>query len=813
MPGHHMRTLYRTLSRHRLYTALNIAGLAVGIAVFLTLMLTVRFETGFNRWIPDADNIHRLNLTLAFPGRPSQFTSNVQAVAMPALAADYPQIEAFTRLMGASVRVRLDDRTVIQRATRADPAFFEVFNLPVVAGDARTALIDPASVVLTETLAGIFFPNGQALGETLTLIVGGRESVYTVTAVIGDLPPQTSLRIDMLIPLNRADFPPGEQARLFDVWNNFSTTAYARISEPGAAEAINADMENFVIRRVNPDNLPAPLAEVLRYDLMALPHIHFADARSHDAAGAADPAVVRLLALVAVMTLALAAINYINLATARSSLRAREVAIRKTLGATRGALIIQFLSEAVLLALLAALFGLALTELALPVINAYGGTQLALSYVGPDGVLPVLLGAVVAVGLGAGAWPALVISRFAPAAVLASARSPGGGRAGARVRTVLVLAQFTIALIFAMCAAAMLAQNHHMRHADLGFERDGLLILERFSWPDLDGRRASLLDQFRNTPGVIAATVSDRSPATGSITSANAARLGHAGAEPSLVMEIVGEDYFAAYGLRLVAGRFFDSDNRLDDAATEVDGRNVMLNETAVRTLGFPDPQAAIGEPVYLFGNRVTVTGVVRDARFRSPREVIPPVLYRYSSGDIEGGVAAVRHAGDPAQIRARLEALWQEAAPVLPFEAETADQMLHAYYAPEDHRSRLFSLGAAVAMVIGALGLYGMAAFVTARRIREIGIRKTLGASTGDALRLLIGQFLRPVVAACVIAAPAAFWIMTVWLDRFDDRASLSVLHFTVPVLGALVIAVLTVLGHAVAAARAEPARALRAN
>ena len=810
MAGHHIRTLYRTLSRHRLYTALNIAGLAVGIAVFLTLMLTVRFETSFNRWIPEADNIYRLNLTLAFPGRPAQFTSNVQAVAMPALAEDYPQIEAFTRTMGARVRVRLADETVMQRATRADPAFFEVFNLPALAGDTHTALRDPASVVLTETLAATFFPEGGALGQTLNLIVAGQERAHTVTAVIGDLPPQTSFKIDMIIPLNRTDFPPDEQVRLFDAWNNFSTTAYARIAEPDAARAINADMENFVIRRANPDNLPAPLEAVLRYDLMALPQIHFADARGHDAAGAADPAVVRLLALVAVMTLALAAINYINLATARAGLRAREVAVRKTLGATRSALIVQFLVEAMALALLAALFGLALTELAVPTLNAYGGTQLKLTYAGEGGVLPVVLGAALLVGLGAGAWPALVISRFAPAAVLASARSPGGGRAGSRLRTALVLAQFTIALVFAICAAVMLAQSHHMRHADLGFERDGLLVMERFGWPDLDGRRDGLLDRFRNTPGVISATVSDRSPATGSITSANAARLGHSGPEPSLVMEIVADDYFDTYGLRLAAGRVFNSDNRLDDAAHAVDGRNVMLNEMAVRTLGFPDAQAAIGEPVYLFGNRVTVIGVVRDARFRSPREVIPPVLYRYSSQDIDGGVAAVRHGADPARIRSALETHWREAAPALPFEAETVEQMLQPYYAPEDHRSRLFGLGAGVAMMIGALGLYGMAAFVTARRIREIGIRKTLGASTGDVLRLLIGQFLRPVLVAAAIAAPIAFWLMTVWLDRFDDRVGLSVLHFAAPVLAALLIAALTVLGHAIATARAEPARAL---
>jgi putative ABC transport system permease protein len=403
--------------------------------------------------------------------------------------------------------------------------------------------------------------------------------------------------------------------------------------------------------------------------------------------------------------------------------------------------------------------------------------------------------------------------------VLASARSPGGGKAGARLRGGLVLLQFTVALVFSICTAVMLDQSHHLRTADLGFSREGLLIIDRLNAPELATRRAALLDQYRSLPGVVSATVSSRSPATGSVASSNASRPGHVGEEPSVVIEVVGPGYFETYGVKLAAGRAFDPSNRLDDIAPGPDGDtaaaavryNVMLSESALPVLGFASARAAVGQTVRLGGEPMTIVGVVRDVRFRSPRDQIPAVLYRYSSDEIERGVAAVRYRGDAAAVRGAMEAVWRGFAPTVPFEARTVAQMLEPYYAPEDQRSRLFALGASVAILIGALGLYGMAAFVTARRTREIGIRKTLGASTTEVLGLLVGEFLRPVGVAAIIACPMAFLLMSRWLERFDDRAALSPLAFVLPIVGAVLIAVLTVLGHAVATARSEPAKALR--
>jgi putative ABC transport system permease protein len=817
MLGHYLRTLYRSLSRHKLYTAINVGGLAVGIAVFLLLLLTVRFETGFDRWVPNAGQIYRLNANINFPGAPPAFTGNIQGIAPPLLKADYPQIQAITRVMGRSALISIDGRTVSQDASRVDATFFQVFELPLAVGDRATALSDPASVVLDETLARKLFPGASAVGRPLTFSIDGVERTYRVTAIMRDLPQDSSLRLSMILPLNRGDLNPEQQTQAFDNWGGFNASAFARFASPRDAATVNADLGAFVKRRIPPEALPEPLDQVIKYDFMPLTAIHFADASDPNAERSANPTDVAVLGLVGLMTLIIAAMNYVNLATARAGLRAREVAVRKALGATRRVLTLQFLTEAVILAAAAAVLGLALTELILPVVNAYGGTTLKLRYLGADGVLPIVVATALIVGLGAGAWPALALSSFAPAGVLASARSPGGGRAGSRLRAILVVVQFTVALVFSICTAVMLVQSHHMRTADLGFTRDGLLIVEPFGARELEGRRASLLDQYRRLPGVVSASVSSRSPATGSIARTGVSRAGHVGQSPTLVIEVIGADYFQTYGVRLAAGRAFNAANRLDDiaaqpeAARETANSNVMLSEAALPILGFPNAQAAIGQSVRHGDQLMTVIGVVRDVRFRSPRDQIPPVIYYYRTDDIPDGVLAVRFRGDPAPLRASLEGPWRTAAPTVPFEAKTVAQMLEPYYKPEDQRGRLFAFGAGVAILIGVLGLYGMAAFVTARRTREIGIRKTLGASTGQVLRLLVGEFLRPVAIAAAIACPIAFLMMSRWLERFDDRTPLSVLEFAGPILAAMLIAALTVLGHALVTGRSEPAKALR--
>jgi putative ABC transport system permease protein len=540
---------------------------------------------------------------------------------------------------------------------------------------------------------------------------------------------------------------------------------------------------------------------------------------------------VTALGAVGALTLLLAAINYVNLATARAGLRAREVALRKVMGATGGKLIIQFMAEAVATVVLAALIGLALCELALPGVNAAGGLSLKLDYLRDSWLWATLLGVIVVVGFGAGLYPALILSRFQPAAVLAASRSPGGGRASGRVREVLVAFQFAVAVAFTTATLVMVSQTYFVRHMDRGFSRDGVVVVPTFALSGLtDIQRNSLLTAWRALPGVVSATASGDRPGDEFILSNHVKQPGAPGEGPRVFQAEVGPYFFETYGAHLIAGRWPDLGHGADflpsnpwpvgqDARTTNSPlimRNVVLNARAITALGFHSPEDAIGKLIVSKQSvglqPFTVIGVVSDIRFNAPRFPLPPIAYIATGADILSAQAAVRYSGtDPHAIQDRLAAAWRQIAPTEPFEAKTIDQALQPYYKYDEQNSRLFTIGALLAVGIGCVGLYGLASFNTARRVKEIGIRKTLGASTGDILKLLIGQFLRPVILANLVAWPLAWWVMHGYLSGFDQRIALTPAYFLAATALTLLIAVATVGGQAYAVARAEPAKALR--
>ena len=518
-------------------------------------------------------------------------------------------------------------------------------------------------------------------------------------------------------------------------------------------------------------------------------------------------------------------VNYVNLATARAGLRAREVAVRKVLGGTRRALIGQFLGEAIATVALAALVGMALAELALPFVNAAGGTHLTIRYWGSEGVLLPIVALVVIVGVMAGLYPAFLLSSFRPAAVLASARAPGGGRAGARLRGALVILQFAVAISFAITTSVMLAQTAHVAKADIGFRREGLMVVQSFSDAALDtSQKTNVLAAFARQPGVV--SVGSGLNAPGDQYSTNSDTIGRPSTPartPSVSRVDVGPGYFATVGTRLIAGRLFDTAHSADDMRTipkEAQAHftvNVVLNETAVKAIGFASPAQAIDQPLagfngYGTGGGERIIGVVADQRFTSPHDRVFPTAYVYTTKAFQDAFALVRFTGDEKTMLGQLEATWKRVVPQVPFKARSAQNNLYVrYYKADADRSRLFTIGAVLAVIIGCVGLYGLAAFDTARRVKEIGIRKTLGASTGDVLKLLLGAFLRPVAVANLIAWPIAFVLMRRWLGEFDDRIDLSPLFFLAGGVGAASIAGVTVFAHAWKVARAEPVNALR--
>ena len=815
---HYLVTLYRALTRHRLYAALNVLGLAVGIAVFLVLWLDVRFETGFERWIPDAGQIWEVRTQWHIPGAPKDDSSSSMGGALEELRADYPGLVG-ARIMSDQLTLRRGADLQSEDISIVDPTFFQVFDLKLLRGDRASALQAPDSVVLTATKARLYFGTDNVLGRQLRGALEGRPHTFRVTGVLPDPPKTTDLTLDFLTPLTPQLIATKDNWRH---WGSEHLDTYLRFPSAAGASALAADFGRFIDRHAAQD-ITAPPAphEQLSLSLRPLRTLHVVDTK-------AGP-VVAGLAAVGALTLLLAAVNYVNLATARAGLRAREVAVRKVMGATRAALFSQFMAESMAVAALATLIGLALCEITLPLVNAAGGLSLQLDYLSPDGPLPAVLAAMVAVGLGAGLYPAMVLTAYRPAQVLASTRTPGGGRMGGRVREGLVLFQFAVAIAFAVATAVIFTQMRYLRSADLGFRRGGMIVITSFDDGQVsEAERQTLLDAWKSVPGVVADTAANVSPGTQHTTNgSNFKRPGQPGEGWNVFWNTVHPGFAETYGLHLVAGRWLDPARGGDNQPVPPPGgwgptqarpvRNVVLNESALRRLGFPDARGAISQPL-LAGldsgafTPLSIVGVIRDTHLRSPHEPVQAAVYYLATRDFDSMIAGVRYSGAaPTEMMARLRRTWTSIAPGATFTARTADDNLAHYYKPDDQHGRLFTLGAVLAVAIGCVGLYGLASFNTARRVREIGIRKTLGASTADILRLLVGQFLRPVLLANLIAWPLAFFAMRAWLSGFDQRIALSPLYFLAATALTLAIALATVVGQALFVARAEPARALR--
>jgi len=797
-------TLYRSLTRHRLYAALNIGGLAVGIAVFLVLGLYVRFETSYEKWLPNHDQIYLVQTVWNMPESPfnGAFPTTMGGL-LEQMREDFPGVVG-TRIRGGEDGGRIIRAGVAtaEDVAQVDSSFFDVFDLPMLSTDGRRALFDPTSALISQTAARKYFGATDPVGQTMTIAVD-KPTTYHIAGVFKDLPKNSDLKFSILLPIPRI-----APADYWYHWGSSSLYTYLRFQTPADARTFEQELPPFVERRGFKD-IGKDASKKVSLSLLPIVRAHLEPLGQQSAS---QKLTVVTLGIVGLLTLLIAIVNYVNLATARAGLRAREVAMRKVLGADRATLVRQFIGEAVLTVAVAALVGLASAEIGLPLINAAGGLSLTIPY---DVTLLALALLALIVGTGAGFYPAVLLSRFPAAAVLASARTPGGGRSGARVREALVVFQFGLAIAFIIGTIILVAQTRHVRKTDLGFNREGLIVLSSLNDSLVSkGQARSVVDAIRALPGVAGVGLANQmAGGSGSDNTDNVPLPGVPRGGPSLRWIAVGRGFFDVYGARPIAGRLFDDTHATDDATVMKVGTpiNIVINNTAVARLGFHSPEDAIGKTIGGGKYPRTIIGVVNDLRFFSPRLPNDPTYYRYYRDMPIDPVASIRFTGDARAVLAKLRSLWQRMVPQVPFVGDTADKQLNKYYEADDRATRLFAIGAMLAVVIGCVGLWGLASFNTSRRVKEIGIRKTLGASSIDVVKLLVGQFLRPVLIANLIAWPLAWMAMRKWLAGFDDRITLSPLYFVAATLLALAIAVLTVIAQSLRAARATPAWALR--
>lgn len=817
MWGHYFLAFYRGMIRHRLYACLNVLGLAVGVAAFLLFSLLVQFETSFDRWLPNADDIYRLNGSYSFPGRPTETSGKVSPAILPVLKADYPQIAAGARIITNFYPLSVGPSVVKEQLSFVDPQLFDVLSLPLKSGDPRTALAQPNNIVISETIAKKYFHSDDAVGRTMTVYYHGEPMKYNVSAVLRDLPTNTHLNLQILAPLGA--FILEDPATGATQWGAPSSYTYLRFRNASDAQAVKVSLGQFLQRRGHDDGLGAAFTHIFRLSMSPVPALHFADLKlGSTAKPGVDSRVVYGLGVMGALTLLIAILNYVNLATARSSLRAREIALRKIFGATRTNLVAQLMLEAVALAGVAVVIGLSLAELATPILNSLGGTNFSISYWGADSILPWITAMVIGVGVAAGVYPALVLSRYDPAVVLASSRSPGGGRMELRLRTALISAQFAVAIGFTICTLVIGSQARYLATADRGFQPDGLVLVDSFRDPELtQERQAAILTAMRQTEGVTSVTTSDEEPGLPTQSPVPTHRPGQTAPPIMLDQEVVGEDYLRTYDTELVAGRMLGPLHSLDDISKVGDGAehqddNIVINVHAAKALGFAVPTSAIGQRVLTDHGGHIIVGVLRDVQLGSPQRPEAGRIYSYSSEQRSGATVAVRYNGVLlGELMRRLQLVWRDLAPAIPFDANAAEEKLRDFYQQDEQRARMFSIGSALAIAIGCVGLFGLAAFNTARRFKEIGIRKTLGATTFDILKILILQILRPVLIANIVAWPVAFLAMQAWLSTFNQRIALGPWFFVGSSAMALVVATLTVVAQSWQLARSEPAVALR--
>jgi putative ABC transport system permease protein len=819
----------RALAKSKTYSVINIAGLAIGMAACILILLYIRYEQSYDKWVPGVENTYELQAWYPHPddGEPA-FLQMSAYVSKSAALKDFPQIERAAYVSdNEPVLIRDGQAQSTKNWLFTDDDFLKVVNLPMVAGSTLTA---PETAVITQSEAIKRFGSDNVVGQTMTIITRGVKHDLKIAGVLKDLPKNSSLKIDALIRLDFNQFYADNPEFLNKCWGCQSGWVFVKMRPGTDVKQLEAQLPAWEKRNI-PDE---PNGDIMYnagtnedWHFVNLADVHLGKAQDSSMTPGNDSQSIATFAIIAMLILGMAIVNFTNLATARASQRAREVALRKVLGATRKQLIVQFVSESILISAASMLLALTLVELLVRPFAAFLDSDIKLSYFGSDGILLPAIILTLLVGIVSGLYPAFFLSRFQPAQVLKANRSAAETPGSGRIRTALVVLQFAVSIGLIICTAVIYGQTVYARSVDPGYQRDHILQVEELSRAQLWPVAENLVERVKRVPGVVDAGLTDIGINTNN--QSNTGIIPPGGDKQVLLGQYnVGEGYLGAMGLKLLAGRWFDANRPVDDTTIpyprqpEVEkalaqrGVNVVINAYAARKLGFATPQEAIGKVVKseLLGPdngmvNINIIGVVGDSRFRTVRTPIEPIMFRkVKTGP---GWMMVRYRGDPATARAGIEREWKQTTNEVPFSAKFSEDIMGEMYEKEDARAQTFAGFALLAVIIGCLGLFGLAAFTAERRTKEIGIRKVLGARTRDIVRLLVWQFSKPVIIANIIAWPIAWWLMRDWLNGFDERISLGPIPFLVAAALALGIAVATVAGHAFKVARANPIHALR--
>ncbi|WP_136468268.1 ABC transporter permease [Flagellimonas onchidii] len=804
----HIKIAWRSLRKQTFFTCLNTIGLAIGITGGLLIALFIYDELSFDTMFTDAERIHRINVDVKFGGNESKM-AEVSAPMAAALEADFPQVELATRFntLGSTLIRRSDTQRNSKEdaATFVDDSFFEMFGLKLAVGDEETALSEPNTLILSETSAQKLFGDSKAIGETVVL---NNTGTYTVTGIIPDMPKNSLLRdCSVFIAMS------GLEDSRTDEWTSHNYATFIKLSPNARIQDFQAPLQAMMGKYVIPYaqrffpgiTEEAFIASGNRYELSSIPltdiHLH----SDMEAEMSANSSVqnIYILSFIGLFLLVLACVNFMNLSTAYSLKRSKEVGIRKTLGSSKVALLRQFLMESGLISFLSLILALFLAILVLPLFNSLAGKAIEIPFTSPS-FWAILLVSTMVLALFSGWYPAFFMSRFMPISVLKGSGEKTVG--GSKVRNMLVVFQFSISILLIISTAVVYQQLNYIQSKDLGFTKDQVLIVEEVfaAGPQLHSfkERVSQLAQVKS------ATISGFLPTPSFRTDTSFMKEGLLNQEDAINMQIwsVDHDYLSTLDIEVLAGRGFNRQFAADSTA-------LILNETAVSILGVT-PEEALGmrlsrdlgseNPRFL-----TVVGVIKDFHYESLRRGIEALSLQISSSN--DAMAVRLNAGDFSAAVASIENIWNKVAPEQPFNYRFMDDAFNSTYEADQNLGQIFITFTILSIFIACLGLFGLAAFNAEKRTKEIGVRKVLGASVGQITLRLTKDFLRLVGMAILISLPLGWFVMDKWLEGFSYRIEISVWVFLLAAFMAISIAVLTVSYQSIKAAIVNPVKSLR--
>ena len=800
MLENYFKIALRTLQKQKSYSGINIAGLAVGMACCLLILLFVHDELRYDRYHENADRVYRV--TRAWyddAGEPTLQFARISPPIGPALALEMPEVQHAARIVQTGSLVSYEDAHFQEpRFYFAEHAVFSIFTIPFVKGDPETALAEPYTVVLTETMAEKYFGTADPIGRVIRY-----ENTFDlrVTGVVADAPPQTHFHYDFLGSFTTFTAKPWSEQWETNWGGNNSFATYVLLHEGADPAALEARFPAFLDR-----HYVLHIGASSRLFLQPLTDIHLYSHLDSELEPNGDVTYVYLFTAIAFFILLIACFNFMNLATARAAKRSREVGMRKVLGATRKQLIAQFLGESMLLTLIALVLSVMMAELLLPVFNDLAGKELRLFASNALLVLPGLAGITLFVGLLAGSYPAFFLSAFEPAAVLKKAVR---GSWRSHVRTVLVTTQFAISIGLIVGVAVIVKQLNYVQQKNLGFEAEQIVIVNTTAAmrQDFEAFRTRLLEH----PGVRAVTASEYIPSGQLRNSINGRAEVNGQIKPfnSLGLLAVDHDFTTTYGMGIVAGRTFSKAVASDSL------QGFLLNEAAVKQLGWASPEEAVGaffmlDAETLADRRGQVVGVVKDFHFESLHEGITPMVLYIRPDRYMRAAIKIAPQDIPATIAA-LEERWQAYVPGAPLAYTFLDQRFAQLYQAEQHFGQVVGTFAILAILIAGLGLFGLASFAAEQRTKEVGVRKVLGASVASIAVLLCRDFTRVVLFGFVVACPVAYLAMHTWLGTFAYRIEISWWIFLMAGSLTLAIALLTISYQSIRAALAQPVKSLR--